>query len=147
MATDASWELQKALKASLAGYSTLTALLADGANSILDDVPGEELLPYVTVGDIASDENETMINLGQVHTVTINAWAARTSRAGGTIGHEGRKKAREIISAVIDRLNHASLSMTGFAAINVIYQLSQVFREDADTYHGIARFRIVTEPV
>ena len=143
---DATWELQKALKTALAANSTLIALLAEGAKSIFDDVPEEEHFPYVTVGDIQSNANETDTELGQEHIVTINTWVARSDRAGGTAGYEGRKLARDIVSAIYDALNHASLTLSGFAFVNMLYQFSDAFREDEDTYRGTIRFRAVTEP-
>ena len=74
MAGDATWEVQKGVKAALGAAATVTGLLADAAKSILDDVPEDEHFPYVTIGDIQSRENETMTELGQEHIVTINAW-------------------------------------------------------------------------
>jgi hypothetical protein len=146
MSSDAAWEVQKALKAVLCANATLTALLASGAASILDDVPENEKFPYVTIGDIQSLADETYTELGQEHICTINAWTSRTDRAGGTKGYEGRKTARNIIAAIFDALNHKTLSPTGFVNTNMTYQFSDVFRDDADTYHGAIRFRVVTEP-
>jgi hypothetical protein len=146
MSGDATWALQKALRTALAANAALTALLADGANCILDDVPESEKFPYITIGDIQSNENETMTELGQVHTVTVNCWASRKDRPGGTTGYEGRKVARDILAAVFDGLNHAALTLAGFVNTNTEFQFSDVYRDDADTYHGVIRFRVVTEP-
>ena len=144
-ATDATWALQVGIKAALAA-SPVTALLAAGAASIFDDVPEEELFPYVTIGEIQTDADETCTELGQEHLATINVWTSRVSRAGGTVGYEGRKAARDIVAAIHTALNHATLTVTGFVCVNVLYQFSDVFREDEDTYHGVIRFRVVTEP-
>lgn len=146
MSGDATWALQVGLKTALGAANAVTKLLAGADKSILDDVPAEEHFPYLTIGDIQSQENETMTELGQAHLVTINAWVSRTDRAGGTKGYEGRKLARDILSAVFDAINHTTLTLAGFVNTNTTYVMSDVFRDDDDTYHGVIRFRVVTEP-
>lgn len=147
MAADAAWEVQKALRAKLAADAPLITLLANGADSIFDDVPEEELFPYITIGDIESEENETCTEAGgQEHIVTINTWASRSAQAGGTVGYEGRKRVRDIIDAVNAALNRASLTLTGFTADNMTYRVSGAHRDDDDTYRGFIRMRIVTAP-
>ena len=145
-ALGATWELQKALKTVLSADATLIALLKDGANSVLDDVPEDEQFPYLTIGDIVSDENETSTELGLVHQVTVNVWAKRTEGPAGSLGYEGRKTVRDILTAVDNVLNHELLTLTGYTNVNLMFQFAQVFRDDDDLYHGVARYRAVTQP-
>lgn len=146
MTADASWPVQQAIFAALAVDATLTALLADGADSIFDDVPEREAFPYLTIGDIQSSAADTKTEGGQEHTATLNVWTKRSSRTATETGHEGRKQARLILDAAIAVLNHATLTVTGFVNTGTYYLFSDVYRDDDNTYHGVARFRVVTEP-
>lgn len=146
MATDAAWELQKALVTKIAADAPTIALLAGGAASIYDDVSESAHFPFITVGQIESDAWETNTELGQEHAITINVWSSRDDRAGGTEGYEGRKEARDIVGALHTALNRASLTIAGFTCVNLTYIFSDVFRDSDNTYHGVIRFRAVTEP-
>ena len=69
--------------------------------------------------------------------MTIHVW----SRTGG------RMQTRVILSAIYDALHDSTLSLEGNHLVNLRFVLSQVWREaDGETYHGIARYRAVTEP-
>lgn len=129
----AAWPLQKALYAALAGDAALAALV--GAR-IYDDPPGEGALPYVQIGDGGETDWSTASEAGSEHQLAIHVW----SRAGG------RMEARAVLSAVHDALHEAALDLDGNRLVNLRFVLAQVWREDdGETYHGMARFRAVTE--
>jgi hypothetical protein len=45
-------------------------------------------------------------------------------------------------------LHDAALTLSGHRLVNLRHELSEARREsDGDTYHGIVRFRAVTEPL
>ena len=135
-----------AVKAALDANSSLLALLADGADSILDDVPETERFPYLTIGDLQAGDWGTATERGLEHILTVNVWALRRPARDGDLYYEGRKAARDILQQVYESLHEATLAVSGSSFVNCRFQFEQVLRDDTDTYHGVAGFRIVTEP-
>ena len=132
----AGWALQKALFAHLVADSSLTALL--GGAKIYDDVPRDAEFPYVTFGASVVRDWSTGSDEGFEHVVTLHAW----SRANG------RRESHEIVGALRSSLHDQTLSIDGHRLINLRHQMSEARREDdGETYHGIVRYRAVTEPV
>lgn len=132
----AGWPLQKAIFAALSGNATLATLVGDPPR-IYDDPPGLIELPYVQIGEGTEADWSTATGSGAEHQLTIHVW----SRAGG------RMETRAILSVIYDTLNDAGLTLEGNRLVNLRFALSQVWREsDGETYHGIARYRAVTEP-
>jgi hypothetical protein len=132
----AGWPLQKAIYAALSGDSTLALLIGDPPR-IYDDPPSEAQLPYVQIGDGSEADWGTATDGGAEHKIAVHVW----SRAGG------RMEARAILTVIYDVLQDAALTLESNRLINLRFTLSQVWREnDAETYHGMARYRAVTEP-
>ncbi len=70
--------------------------------------------------------------------LTLHVW----SRASG------RKETYIIMSALREALHDKPLTLDGHRLINIRHEISEARREtDGDTYHGIVRYRAVTEPV
>jgi hypothetical protein len=133
----AGWPLQKAIFAALSADTTLAALIGDPPR-VYDDPPGVATLPFVQIGDGTEADWSTATGEGAEHQLTIHVW----SRAGG------RMEAREILSAIYDVLHNAALTLESNHLVNLRFALSQVWREsDGETYHGMVRYRAVTEPV
>ena len=131
----AGWPLQQAIYAALAADTELQALIGDPPR-LYDDPPGASALPAVQIGDGAESDWSTQTGAGAEHDLTIHAW----SRAGG------RKEARAILARVCGVLHLAELTLNDNALINLRFVTSQVIRDgDGETYHGIARYRAVTE--
>jgi hypothetical protein len=129
------WPLQQAVFAALSADAGVQAVLGDSPR-IFDKPPGAAALPYLLIGDGTEEEWGTASDDGAEHALTLHAW----SRAGG------RKEARDILAAVYSALHDTSLTVSGFNLVNLRFVLSQVLVEaDALTYHGIARYRAVTE--
>jgi hypothetical protein len=132
----AGWPLQKAIFAALSADSTLALLIGDPPR-IYDDPPAGSALPYVQIGDGTESDWGTATERGAEHQLTIHVW----SRAGG------RMEARAILAVIYDVLEDASLTLDSNRLVNLRFVLSQVWREsDGETYHGMARYRAVTEP-
>jgi hypothetical protein len=75
--------------------------------------------------------------LGSEHQLTIHVWS----------GGAGRMEARAILSAIYGALHDAPVSVENNRLVNMRFLMSQVLRDaDGETYHGIARYRAVTEP-
>ncbi len=133
---NANWELQKSLYGVLVGDSTLTMLLS--GPKIYDDVPQGTSFPYVTIGESTVRDWSTGSDDGLEHILTLHVW----SRS------RGRKQVHEIMDAMADKLHDADLPVAGHRLVNFRHELSEARREnDGETYHGIVRYRAVTEPV
>jgi hypothetical protein len=130
-----AWPLQQAVFAALSADAGVKALIGDPPR-LFDKPPGDAQLPYVLIGDGTEEDWGTATDTGAEHVLTIHVW----SRAGG------RKEARAILAAIYNVLHEASLTLDDFHLVNLRFVLSQVLVEaDALTYHGIARYRAVTE--
>lgn len=131
----AAWALQQAIFAALTADSGLTALL--GGARIYDVVPTRAVFPYVTFAQTAERDWSTGGAEGSEHVVTLHVW----SRGAG------RKEALDIVGAVRPVLHDQTLSLSGHQLVNMRHERSEVRRDtDGETYHGLVRFRAVTEP-
>jgi len=128
-------ELQKSIHATLAADAPLLALL--GGPRVYDDVPPGTAYPYVTIGESVVRDWSTGSDEGAEHILTLHVW----SRAAG------RRQTHEIMSAVRDVLHEAALTVSGHNLVNLRHEFSDARREpDGETYHGVVRYRAVTEP-
>lgn len=131
----AAWPLQQAIYGALAADDNLKALIGDPPR-LYDDPPGASALPAVQIGDGLESDWSTQTDAGGEHDLTIHVF----SRAGG------RKEARLILARICLVLHLAELTLDGVNLVNLRFVSSQVIREsDGETYHGIARYRAVTE--
>ncbi len=130
----AGHELQKSIFAALTASPAVTGLL--GGARVFDDVPPGAEYPYLTIGESAARDWSTGTDAGDEHILTLHVW----SRAAG------RKEAHEIMGAVRGVLHDAALSVSGHRLINMRHEFSDARREpDGETYHGVVRYRAVTE--
>lgn len=146
MSADSLWDVQTGVFTVLTGTVGLTALLANGAGSILDYVPTGTAFPYVVLGAAQSVPMDTQGVSGNEVTLTIDTY----SRAAGM------DEARHIMSQIYDALHN-----TTFAVPNQVLVQCQCldsatgleadgmgrYAQNAVVRHGMQRFRIVTEPV
>ncbi len=131
----ASWALQQAIFAALTADAELTTLL--GGARVYDDVPERAEFPYVTFALSNERDWSTGSDDGSEHTLTLHVW----SRAAG------RREAHEVLGALRRVLNDAALALTGYRLVNLRHEFSEARRDpDGETYHGITRYRAVTEP-
>ncbi len=134
--SSAGWSLQKSVFEAVVGDVTVTALL--GGPKVYDDVPREADFPYVTFGQSVVRDWSTGTDEGLEHLVSLHVW----SRANG------RREVQEILEVLHSVLHGQALSVNGHRLINFRHEFSDARREpDGETYHGIIRFRAVTEPV
>lgn len=132
----ASFALQKALFSKLTADAAVTAAL--GGPRIYDDVPNRTEFPYLTFGQTTERDWSTGTEPGHEHVVTLHVW----SRA------RGRKETDDVMAAAQAALHDAALTMTDHRLINLRHEFSDARREpDGETYHGVARYRAVTEPL
>lgn len=138
MSADSSWDVQSGVFTLLTQTSALTALLADGAGSILDHVPAGTAFPYVVLGETHCLPMDSQCFSGNEVTLTLHIY----SRGAGM------QETRGIMAAVYDALHNAD-----FVVPNQVLVLCQSIEsatgleDDGLTRHGLQRFRIITEPV
>ncbi len=134
MTLNSAWDLQKALWQKLKINADLLAVL--GGPYIYDDVPQSTGFPFVTIGEIRTNDWSTQTSRGHEHFMTLHAW----SRS------KGRKEIQAIMNVLDEILEEPDLSLENHNLVN----FSLVFwdaRRDSDgkTYQGLMRFRAVTE--
>lgn len=131
---DPSFALQKAILAALTGAADLGALVGD---RVYDAAPRNAVFPYVSIGQASVADWSTGSEAGAEHTLVLHAW----SRAAG------KKESYAILAAIEGALHDASLGLDGHHLVNLRFEFADVTRDrDGITYHGVARFRAVTEP-
>lgn len=133
---NASEALQQAFHQALVSDTGLRALL--GGERVYDDVPARGEFPFVTFDQSVERDWSTGSDDGREHTITVHAW----SRA------RGRKETQAILAAARRVLHDAPLILDGHRLINLRHEFSETRRDsDGETFHGIARFRAVTEQI
>jgi hypothetical protein len=135
MAANASWALQRSVYQALSSSTDLTALL--GGVRIYDDAPHAAPYPFITLGQSVIRDWRTGTEDGTEHSLTLHVW----SRSGG------KKQAHEIIEAIKVVLHDQALLLEDHYLINLRHEFSETRMDpDGDTFHGIVRYRAVTEP-
>lgn len=131
-----SADLQESIFSALTSDPSLTALL--GGPKVFDRRPERASFPYLTLGRTAVVDWSTGTEDGAEHILTLHVWAK-----GG-----GKAETYEIMDKVAGKLNDAALQLEGHHLVNLRLQFAEARREaDSSAYHGILRFRAVTEPL
>jgi hypothetical protein len=134
MMSSAGFALQKAIFEKLT--SDAPTLAALGGPRVYDDAPARTEFPFVTFGQSSERDWSTGSDEGYEHLVTLHVW----SRA------RGRREAEQVIAAARAALHDQDLTLSGHRLINLRHEFSEARRDsDGETFHGIARFRAVTE--
>lgn len=130
-----SWALQREAYAALANDTAVAALL--GGARIYDDVPQDTVFPFITLGTASVSDWSTGTEPGLEHRLDVHVWSR----------YAGKRQAYDVIEAVRAVLHDAALSLNGATLVNLRCQSFEVRRDDdGETYHGVARFRAITEP-
>jgi hypothetical protein len=131
-----SWSLQRAIYEVLVADAAMLDLL--GGPRIFDAVPDNSAFPYLTLGQSSVNDWSSGSEAGEEHRLTLHVW----SRA------VGRRETHELMAALRGVLHDRALDLDGHRLVNLRHELSEARREaDGVTYHGIVRFRAVTEPL
>lgn len=127
-------ELQKAVFAALLGEAALTAEVGD---RVFDHAPANVAFPYVSFGRTSIYDWSTGTESGTEQLFTVHVW----SKA------KGKKQTLDIMDVARARLEAGGLSMAGHHLVNLRLEYSEArYNEDQSVYHGLLRFRAVTEP-
>jgi hypothetical protein len=131
----ASFELQTALFALLAADGPLTALL--GGPAIHDRAPPDAAFPYVTFGPAGGDDFSTQTGAGLEHRVVLDIWSR----------DNGRGEVLAIAEAIGTAIAGATVALPGHALVDLLHVATDIgLDEDGETFHGVLRYRAVTEP-
>ena len=135
MAESASWVLQRSLYQALANSLDLVSLL--GGVRIYDDAPQAAISPFITLGQSVIRDWSTGSEDGAEHSLTLHVW----SRTGS------KKEMLAIIEAIRAVLHDKPLTLEDHYLVNLRHEFSEARLDpDGDTFHGIVRYRAVTEP-
>lgn len=131
----ASAELQATIVRALSGDPALLGLL--GGPKIFDHAPERVKFPYLTLGRTAVIDWSTGTEDGDEHLLTLHVWSRGGSKA----------ETYDIMDKVSTKLQDSTLTLDSHRLVNLQLQFAEARREpDSPTYHGILRFRAVTEP-
>jgi len=132
--TAASLAFQKAVYAALIGDAGIGALIGD---RIFDGPPRSLAFPYVTIGDARATDWSTGTEGGTEHRLQLHAWSRE----------RGKAECWAMIDAIRAALDEDALSLDGHVLVNLRFEAADVGQDrDGITWHGVARFRAVTEP-
>ena len=135
MALSSSWDLQQSVYNFLINDATITNML--GGQSVYDDVPQRAGFPYITFGQSTVRDWSTGTEPGNEHMLSLHIW----SKAAG------KKQTYEIIDAICTGLHDNSLQLVDHHLVNFRCEFSEARRTvDGEKFHGIVRYRAVTEP-
>lgn len=107
----------------------------------LFDVPPGQLsgggpeFPYASIGEPSDTDWDTKTDLGIEATTQINIW----SQAGG------KREALDIVDKIWAALHEQPLSLDGHVLSRV--ELTEVFVEDPQTFHGVVQLRTLVEGI
>jgi hypothetical protein len=126
--------LQKAIFAALIADAAVAALVGD---RIYDAAPRDAAFPYLAFGPARLADWSTGSEAGSEHRFLVHAWSRK----------RGKRETFAIAEAVGAVLHDQSLELDGHALVNLRLETTDVIRDpDGITWHGVLRFRAVTEP-
>ena len=127
-------ELQKAVFEALGGDAALAALVG---TRIFDHAPANVAFPYITFGRTSIYDWSTGTESGSEQLFTLHIW----SKA------KGKKETLEIMELARARLDDAALELDDHHLVNMRLEFAEArYDDDLSVYHGLLRFRAVTEP-
>lgn len=132
MMSDNRLELQKDIYAQLTGDATLMAKVT----GVYDFVPDNKAYPFIQIGEVDFQDWSTHTFDGFEGTITIHLWHRPSSR--------GRAPLHDIMNDIYRILNKNLFSIPDATVVSMRFLNSQILVEqDAVTYHGVTRFRIL----
>jgi len=136
VSVSAGWSLQRALVSELKSSGELSALL--GGPKVYDRPPQRVPVPCVTLGYSVVRDWSSCCESGLEHLVTLHVWT----------GARGRKKAWLAVNVIRELLHDVELPLEGHVLVNLRCEFCDVRMDGrGEHYHGLVRFRAVTEPV
>lgn len=141
--SDASWELQKAIKTLL--DATIPEVISGGR--IYDQAPDaaaatdapEGEFPFVLIGESDSIPADVSASSGagddgEAESITLHVWSR----------YRGQKEIKQIMQQIKDRLHGVSLTVTGRASALCFVRMRRSFLDpDGRTRHGILTVEVI----
>lgn len=128
-------ELQSAIFEALGANAPLAALVG---NRIHDHAPANVAFPYITFGHTSVFYWSTGTESGAEELFTLHVWSKG----------KGKRETLEIMELAREALHDAPLALAGHVLVNLRLEFSEARYEDRrSAYHGVLRFRAVTEPI
>jgi len=125
--------LQKAVFAALVADGGVGALIGD---RIYDAPPRDPVYPYASIGETRTLDWSTGTEDGAELRLTLHVWSRE----------HGRSECLAVIEAARAVLHDAALTLDGHALVNLRFDTADAGRDpDGITWHGVMRFRGVTE--
>lgn len=141
MSAFSAFQIQKAIDAVLIADATLLAMLGSGTSAgiVANPVQSNPVLPYITYGDPIAIDWGTKSKAGADTTIDLHVF----SETGDP------EECANIIDRIHTLLHFANLTVSGNALVFIKWDdFSTIQTESTDeriTYHGIIRFRAVTQ--
>lgn len=134
MSESASWAVQQALVRALRGDQALVALL--GGERVHDRVPPQVAYPFLSFGAGTARDWSTSTENGCEHLLTLHVW----SQAGG------RKEILRIMNEVRRVLAAGELELDDHRLVDLRAEYEDArLDDDGETFHGVLRYRALTE--
>jgi hypothetical protein len=132
--THPSLALQKAVFAALVADADVGGLIGD---RIYDAAPRNATFPYLSFGEASVLDWSTGTEEGAEHRLVLHIWSRE----------RGKKESYGIMAAITPVLHDATLTLDGHRLVNLRFAFGDAGRDaDGITWHGVLRFRAVTEP-
>lgn len=136
MTADSQWEMQQAVYAALRADASLQSLISNPVRVYDSTAPQDSDFPYLVIGLGTGDDFDTKNTDGMDATFEIHTWSQQ----------DGFSETKQIMAAVVDALDNVALSVTGHTLALLRFVGSNTLLDpDAETRHGVQRFRAVTE--
>ncbi len=131
----AGQELQKAIYAAALADAGLKALIGNPPR-LYDGPPDKPVFPHAVFGDARMTPLAGTDDVFE-HDLRLHVHSR----------YDGRREARDIVTAFVSLLSGASLTLSGYRLVSLRAVFTDVIhRQDAGAYQGVIRLRAVTEP-
>jgi hypothetical protein len=129
--------VQDAVYDTLMASATIQAVIGNPARLYDHVIPGV-LFPFVAFGDMQAEPFDTKDRTGMEQILSLHIWSR----------YRGRKEIKDISKAIYNVLHNASLTVTGHEFVSCQFAGAEMrFEDDGLSYHGILRYRVVTQVI
>lgn len=134
-------ELQAAVYTALSSDAAISAMTAAVTDWTSDTTP----FPFIQLGADTAIDFDSLSFFGQDHTMTIHTWDRPNATSSGS---NGRKTIKTLMGHVYRVLHLAQLTMPTQRMVRCRCEYNDTSLDpDGVTYHGVQRFRIITQGV
>ena len=140
--SDPALAVQDAIEAALRGSSALAAAMGGRVRLYPLAQVGDDLFPYLTIGEDQIVADETECSAGSEVYTTVHVWARLEDDVQGS-----RAQAKRIAGAVRSAINR-DLNVIGFDLIDCRFDDTRHLTDsDMRTAHSVVTHRLMVEPL